>query len=125
MYLFVLVNMQTGEDMPTQNDGPTISKESGPRPGPGPAKDEAINEILPENILTNVTHTPMDGRTKNFRRRQNPMSPTNAANQQQDSEELQELHISTSTNKVLFALKIPIIISTLIIFHILIFSVFS
>lgn len=49
-------------------------------------------------MLVNVTHTPVDRRTKKFRRRNNAMSGTVIAKPQNKTE---ELHLSASTNKVL------------------------
>ncbi|KAJ9550733.1 hypothetical protein OSB04_014778 [Centaurea solstitialis] len=82
-----------GEEKPTQNDGPSISKESGSEP----AKNEAIDEILAENIPTTLDHTPTNGRMRKFRRRKNPQLPTTTAKQQQVEK---ELNLSTSANKV-------------------------
>ncbi|KVI01415.1 Homeodomain-like protein [Cynara cardunculus var. scolymus] len=84
---------KAGEENPTQNDGISISKESGSEP----AKNEAIDEILSEDMPTTLAHTPGNGHMKKFRRRKNPQSPTSTAKQQQVE---REFNLTTSTNKV-------------------------
>lgn len=88
-----LKTKRAGDEKPTQNDGISISKESGSEP----AKNEAIDEILSENMPTTLAHTPRNGHMKKFRRRKNPQSPTSTAKEQQVE---RELNLSTSTNKV-------------------------
>ncbi|XP_024960403.1 pathogenesis-related homeodomain protein isoform X3 [Cynara cardunculus var. scolymus] len=88
-----LKTKRAGEENPTQNDGISISKESGSEP----AKNEAIDEILSEDMPTTLAHTPGNGHMKKFRRRKNPQSPTSTAKQQQVE---REFNLTTSTNKV-------------------------
>lgn len=88
-----LKTRKAGEDIADQNDSSLILKD----PVSELVKNETNDGILSENTLTNVTHTPIDKRTKKFRRREKPESPTNAAKPQQDNI---ELHLSASTNKV-------------------------
>ncbi|KAK9076832.1 hypothetical protein SSX86_005166 [Deinandra increscens subsp. villosa] len=91
-----LKTKKAGEDTSNQNDDPSISKESELEP----AKNTALDETLLENnqkISINGIETPVDRRTKKFRRRKNATSPTNTIKPQQENG---ELHLSTSTNKV-------------------------
>ena len=94
--------MQEGEEKPTQNDGPSISKESGSEH----AKNETIDENLAENMPTTLANTPRNGQMKKFRRRKNPQLPTSTAKQQHVE---RELNLSTSTNKVIFALHFHLV----------------
>nr|GEU88187.1 pathogenesis-related homeodomain protein isoform X1 [Tanacetum cinerariifolium] len=88
-----LKTQKLAEDIPTQNDDPSISKEC----GSAPVKNESIDKTLPVNLPINVGHTPDDRRPKKFRRRKNASSATSTAMQQQDDG---DLHLSTSANKV-------------------------
>lgn len=88
-----LKTRKTGEDMPTENDGTLVAKESGSEP----AKNEAVDETLRGNLPPNVAHTPMERLTEKFHRRKTVKSPTRTAKQKHDNI---ELHFSTSTNKV-------------------------
>lgn len=86
---YLSLKRKAGEDKPSQNDGPSISKESETEP----VKKDSINENLSENIPSSVALT----HTKRFRRKKNPQPPNDPANQLHDSG---GLHVSTSTNKV-------------------------
>lgn len=93
---YLSLKRKAGEDnKPSENDGPSISKESGSEP----PKYDAINEISSENMPINVALTPveLDEHTKRFCRKENPQPPNDTINQQQDSG---DLHVSTSNNKV-------------------------
>ncbi|PWA40961.1 Homeodomain-like protein [Artemisia annua] len=88
-----LKTKKLAEDIPTQNDDPSLSKECGSKS----AKNESIDKTLPANLPINVGHTPNDRRPKKFRRRKNASSATSTAMQQQDGG---DLHLSTSAYKV-------------------------
>ncbi|KAI3754717.1 hypothetical protein L1987_54506 [Smallanthus sonchifolius] len=90
-----LKTKKAGEDTSNQNDDPSLSKESESEPTKNKAIDESPLENN-QNMSINVIKTPVDRRTKKFRRRNNAMSPTNDAKPQDNG----ELHPSTSPDKV-------------------------
>ncbi|KAI7733759.1 hypothetical protein M8C21_014024, partial [Ambrosia artemisiifolia] len=86
---------KAGEDTSNQNDAPSVSKES----ESAPIKNKAVDEFPFENnqnMPVNVIETPVNRRTKKFRRRKNVTAPINTAKPQDNG----GLHLSTSTNKV-------------------------
>ncbi|KAM0036650.1 putative transcription factor homeobox-WOX family [Helianthus debilis subsp. tardiflorus] len=90
-----LKSKKAGEDASNQNEDPSISKES----EPAPVKNKAVDEFPLENnqnMPINVIETPVDRRTKKFRRRKNTTPPTNTAKPQDNGES----HLLASNNKV-------------------------
>ncbi|XP_076932907.1 pathogenesis-related homeodomain protein-like [Bidens hawaiensis] len=91
-----LKTKRAGEDTSNQNDIPSKEFES------EPVKNKAVVDFPLENnndlnMPVNVIHTPVDRRTKKFRRRNNAMSAAVIAKPQNKTG---ELHLSASTNKV-------------------------